>query len=127
MVNSGSLTIYVLELRNGKYYLGKTRDLNTCLRQHFGYDELCRFDQCGNAWLERWRPIRIYKLYRHSRDADLDRLTLDYMMKYGVENVRGGMYSNSLLSLSDREKIRQGIKPVLIKPISNRRRDIKLL
>tara|TARA_B100000902_G_scaffold188779_1_gene180596 strand:+ start:184 stop:564 length:381 start_codon:yes stop_codon:yes gene_type:complete len=126
MYYSKPVTIYVLELLNGKYYLGKTMDLNTQLRKHFGYDELCRFHQCGNTWLERWRPVRIHKLYRRSRDSDLDRLTLEYMVKYGIDNVRGGMYSSNVLSLSHREKIRKDTQPVLIKPISNRR-DIKLL
>ena len=106
--NSGSpLTVYVLELYGGKYYLDKTRNINTRLRQHFGYEDISGRTPYGSSWLERWRPVRIHRLYRNSRDTDLDTYTLEYMHKFGIENVRGGSYSNNNLSLGDREKIRQ--------------------
>ena len=106
--NHGSpLTVYALELYGGKYYLDKTRDLNTRLRQHFGYEDINGKTPYGNSWLERWRPVRIHHLYRNSLDTDLDNHTLEYMHKFGIENVRGGSYSNDKLSLGDREKIRQ--------------------
>ena len=104
--NGSPLTVYVLELHGGKYYLDKTRDLNTRLRQHFGYEDICGRTSCGNTWLEKWRPLRIHHLFRNVRDSELDARTIQYMHKFGIENVRGGSYSNTNLSLGDREKIK---------------------
>ena len=101
------LTIYALELFGGKYYIGKTRDLNNQLRRHFRPSDICHGDPCGVAWLQQWRPMRIDHLYRNAHDLDLDKLTLKYMQKYGINNVRGGTYSSTDLSVNQMAQIQR--------------------
>lgn len=77
--------IYVLELVSGKYYIGKTKTLETRFQQHLnGY---------GSAWTKKYRPLRIIRTYTTDNPFEEDRCTKEYMFKYGVENVRGGAYS----------------------------------
>lgn len=107
----GPQTIYVLELCGNKYYIGATMamNLNTRLRQHFRSG--------GNDWLHKWRPLRIHKLYRNSRegDVDLNRIMFEYMRKFGVDNVRGGSYSMTDLSLVEREQLKRAMGIVNIR------------
>jgi len=111
VVVGGPQTIYVLELCENKYYIGATMamNLNTCLRQHFRYG--------GNDWLHKWRPLRIHKLYRNTRagTVDLNRITFEYMRKWGVDNVRGGSYSMIEFSLAESEQLKRDMRVVTIR------------
>jgi predicted GIY-YIG superfamily endonuclease len=83
-----SLTIYALQLEQGKYYVGKTHRLEGV--------EL-RFQEhltgIGSEWTKLYKPISIAESYEHHSTFEEDVLTKKYMMKYGIENVRGGSYT----------------------------------
>jgi len=86
--------IYILKLEDNKYYIGKTgRDVNTRFTEHVnGY---------GSEWTKKHKPIKIINSSICLSKFDEDNITKEYMIKYGIENVRGGTYCK--LNLEDFE------------------------
>ena len=96
------LFIYVLQLQNDKYYIGKT------LNPHFRFET--HFTNNGSEWTKLHKPIKILELIPNCDNYDEDKYTYKYMDKYGIDNVRGGSYTSPIL---DKETINQ------LKKISN--------
>jgi hypothetical protein len=76
--------IYVLKLQKGKYYVGKTDNLEKRKQQHIN----------GTActWTKKYKPISVEKIIPNASDFDEDKYTKEYMSIYGIDNVRGGSY-----------------------------------
>ncbi len=70
--------IYVLKLENNKWYVGKTRCLKRRLKEHFSGR--------GAKWTQLHAPLECVEI---SFIIDEKTMTLNYMKKYGWENVRG--------------------------------------
>ncbi len=83
--------IYVLECANNKYYIGKTNNPLLRLEQHVNKE--------GSVWTINYKPINIIETIETSEPLDEDKITKKYMMKYGIDNVRGGSYTK--LKLDD--------------------------
>jgi predicted GIY-YIG superfamily endonuclease len=86
--------IYVLKCLNNKYYVGQTRNLVSRYRAH----QAGR----GSAWTAVHQPTEILETYRLeqfpvARTFQEDAITLSYMSRYGIENVRGGSFSQITL------------------------------
>lgn len=89
-------TIYVLELQGGKYYVGSTSHKQKRWRQHWsgrsGKGQ-------GAAWTRRHAPIRV--VFQHKRVPELyylgleAKVTAEWMLKHGVNNVRGAMFAET--------------------------------
>ena len=85
------LNIYALQLEQGKYYIGKTNrfegfdGVQLCFQEHL--------EGRGLEWTKKYYPISIIESYEHYSPFEEDVLTKKYMMKYGIENVRGGSYT----------------------------------
>jgi predicted GIY-YIG superfamily endonuclease len=77
-------TLYILQLRHGKWYVGKTDNIHQRFHQHVSGS--------GSAWTSLHEPIRIYETRQIKSLHDETNLTKDLMKKYGVDNVRGGAY-----------------------------------
>jgi len=77
--------IYVLRLEKNKYYIGKSTNLQKRLKQHF--------KGRGATWTRLYHPIEIYEIRRNCDVFDEEKITLQYMKRYGINNVRGGSYS----------------------------------
>jgi len=96
-------TVYALELENGKFYIGKTKDLEKRFSEHLrGYN--------SSSWTRRHKPIKIISTIKNANGLDEDKLTVEYMMKYGIENVRGGPYVSTTLSNQIKEHITRRIR-----------------
>lgn len=78
------LFIYILQLEKGKYYVGKTTNPNFRLNNHFNND--------GSEWTKKYKPIRLIELKPNCDNYDEDKITRQYMDKYGIHNVRGGSF-----------------------------------
>jgi predicted GIY-YIG superfamily endonuclease len=77
--------LYVLQLQGGKYYVGKTADMNRRYEEHKSGR--------GSSWTSTYKPIKILEV-RPLKDAhDENNTTKDLMKKYGIDNVRGGSYT----------------------------------
>lgn len=74
--------IYILKLKNNKYYIGKTNNVNNRYEQHLnGY---------GSSWTKKYKPLSILKKILSTSPFDEDKYVKEYMSKYGIDNVRGG-------------------------------------
>jgi hypothetical protein len=82
--------IYVLQLQQGKYYVGKTSNPSFRLNDHFVNN--------GSIWTKKYKPLKILKLIPNCDDYDEDKYTRIYMEKYGINNVRGGSFVKYRLS-----------------------------
>jgi len=86
------MTFYALKLENNKYYIGKT---------HRGVDADIRFQEHksgkGSEWTKLYKPIYIVETYVNDSAFEEDVFTKKYMMKYGIEHVRGGSYTKIVL------------------------------
>ncbi len=83
--------IYVLKLIQDKYYVGKTcKNVLNRFKQHY--------NGIGAQWTKLYKPISILEHFE-SRDKFIeDTWTKKYMDLYGIDNVRGGSYSNVILT-----------------------------
>ena len=84
-------TIYVLKLEGGKFYIGRT---NKKAVERFKEHKAGK----GSAWTRKYKPVGIDKIDLCGDKFDEDKLTKQYMEKYGIENVRGGTYCQITLS-----------------------------
>ncbi len=82
--------IYVLELTNSKYYVGKTNNFDARIRQH-------QSNQYSCAWVTKYQFIKLVEAYDNCDSFDEDKLVKIYMYRYGINNVRGGAYINERL------------------------------
>jgi hypothetical protein len=83
-------TIYVLRLAGGNYYVGKTASIAKRYQEHL--------DGNGSSWTRKYRPISLEKTIENASPFDEDKVTKEYMAKYGIEKVRGGSYVTDTLS-----------------------------
>jgi hypothetical protein len=76
--------IYVLELNDGKYYIGKTDNPEYRLESHF--------NSTGSTWTKLHKPLNVLEILPDCDNYDEDKITIKYMDKYGIDNVRGGSF-----------------------------------
>ena len=87
------VNIYVLELEQGKYYVGKTNHTFQRFNQHVTGD--------GAEWTKKYKVKDLFEFHKNRTDADENRITLQMMKKYGARNVRGGSWTK--VDMSDNE------------------------
>lgn len=78
--------VYVLELENERYYVGITYNLNLRLAQHWAGE--------GAVWTRSHPPLKLLEVHQNRTEEDV---TLDMMLKYGYERVRGGPWTQMTL------------------------------
>ena len=94
--------IYILKLKNNKYYIGKTNNPNFRLKNHFNSN--------GSVWTKKYKPIKVIDIIENCDNFDEDKYTKIYMDKYGIENVRGGSFCQLELSKESINTIKREIK-----------------
>ena len=97
------ILLYVLSLSNGKYYIGKSQQFEVRLGQHIGGG--------GSSWTKKYKPKKVVETIEGD-DGDEDKMTLRYMKKYGIDNVRGGSFCRITLSVSDRETLEKMLNTI---------------
>lgn len=77
-------TIYILKLKNNKYYVGRTDNVDKRYEQHLNGK--------GSEWTKKYKPIKILKIIEDCSAFNEDKYVKMFMSKYGIDNVRGGSY-----------------------------------
>jgi predicted GIY-YIG superfamily endonuclease len=77
--------IYILQLIKDKYYIGKTHNVSIRLAQHK--------NGTGSKWTKLYSPVKLLDHFESTDKFDEDKYTKKYMDLYGIENVRGGSYT----------------------------------
>ena len=93
--------IYTLQLENGKYYIGKTNNPQFRLETHFNSN--------GSEWTKIFKPINVLEIIPNCDNYDEDKITIKYMDKYGINNVRGGSFVSIKLDKSTIHTLKQMI------------------
>ena len=93
--------LYVLQCEDDKWYIGKTKDIVRRFKQHQ--------DGMGSAWTKEYTPVRIAETRPITSIHDETNVTKDYRKTYGIDNVRGGAYSQIDLSEDIEAVIRREI------------------
>jgi hypothetical protein len=84
--------VYLLKLEKNKYYVGKAYDYKKRYEDH---------QKGSSVWTKKYKPIKILKLYKTNQPfLELSKF-LEYANFYGIENVRGDIYSREVLSYND--------------------------
>ena len=91
--------VYAIQLEEGKYYIGKTNNPQFRLESHFNSN--------GSEWTKMFRPLRVIEIIPNCDDYDEDKITRQYMDKYGINNVRGGSFVSVKLNKSIIKTLRQ--------------------
>jgi hypothetical protein len=83
-------SIYVLRLEQGKWYVGRSLQVYTTYAAH----------HLGNAipWTQQYPPIRVEETIPSTNGMDEDHYVKNYMIRYGIPQVRGGSYTDMVLS-----------------------------
>jgi len=82
--------IYVLLLEGGRYYIGKSDNVVNRYQQHLSGS--------GSAWTRMYKPVLLEKTIENVSPFEEDKITKEYMSKYGIDKVRGGSYVEVKLS-----------------------------
>lgn len=89
-------SLYVLQLEDNKWYVGKTTDIAVRFKQHASGK--------GSVWTKSYKPVKLVETRRLKDQYDENNTTKEYMKKYGIDNVRGGSYTQVVLP-EDVEKV----------------------
>lgn len=99
-------TVYILELEESKYYVGKTTNLERRIDEHFSGIK-------SSEWTKKYKPINVLKVIHDCDRFDEDKFTLKYMSIYGILNVRGGPFVQISLSPETISHIEKRIRMAL--------------
>ena len=94
--------VYALKLANGKYYIGKSDNLEQRIGNHF--------TGSGSAWTREHAPVKVVEVRENVSRFEEDKMTKEYMEKYGIDNVRGGAYTQVDLPDESKESLRREIR-----------------
>jgi len=76
--------IYILKLKNDKWYVGKSNDPEKRFKDHL--------ERKGSEWTRINKPLEIVNMFEMTSPFDEDKTTKELMLEYGINNVRGGSY-----------------------------------
>ncbi|MEK9731470.1 MAG: GIY-YIG nuclease family protein, partial [Candidatus Poseidoniales archaeon] len=79
------VNIYVLELQDNKFYVGKTDHTFQRFNQHK--------TGSGAKWTQKHNVKDLFAFHKDMKDSDENKITIQMMKKYGVRNVRGGSWT----------------------------------
>ena len=95
-------TLYILQLEDDKWYVGKTDDVQKRYEQHKSGK--------GSEWTKLYKPVKIVGTYPVTSIHDETNKTKDLMKKYGIDNVRGGAHCQVDLTEEQENGIRHEIR-----------------
>jgi predicted GIY-YIG superfamily endonuclease len=94
--------IYVLKLQGGKYYVGKSLDVIGRYQQHMNGQ--------GSAWTKKYKPMSLLESKSDMSPFEEDKRVKELMNIYGIDNVRGGSYTQIILDAVQIEALNREIR-----------------
>lgn len=94
--------VYVLQLESGKLYVGYSDDMEKRIKQHFSGN--------GSQWTKKHIPTKVLSRHTNATLKDEQLITKALMGTHGVNNVRGGGYTQTTKTYSKKtsNSIRKG-------------------
>ncbi len=87
--------LFIIRCQEDKYYLGLSNSFVSIFFRHLeNYDNI--------HWLNLYKPVELVYIEHFFNYEMLNNCVLHYMYMYGINNVRGGIYSDVYLSLQDK-------------------------
>ena len=87
-----------MQLEQGKFYVGKTmKDPQQRFEEHK------RQPSC--AWTQTYAPLSLLEARSFAGMFDEDNVTKEYMLRYGIDNVRGGSYCQMWMAETTRQQL----------------------
>ena len=109
-------TLYILRLKEGKYYIGKTNNAYERIYKHnIGK---------GSSWIKKYPIIEIESIIHNTTNSDGDRYVEKYMDKYGIDSVRGGNFCQLVISNEIRKQILEKIEERKNKEVNDLKQQI---
>ena len=99
--DNSKYTIYILQLEQGKYYVGRTKHKEIRLKDHFSGR--------GCIFTRKYKPEKVLQTFYNCDEYDEDKYLFKVMDLYGIDNTRGGCFSSLSLSVNDRSYIEKRI------------------
>ena len=94
--------LYVLKLEQNKFYVGITLDPDTRVGQHF--------DGGGSEWTTMYPPIDIVEVTPIKSSFEEDMRVKQLMSIHGIDNVRGGSYSQPNLNVDQMKTLERELR-----------------
>lgn len=94
--------VYVLRLRQGKFYVGKTSNVRVRFCSHV--------EGSGSVWTRMYEPVDVHEVKPLLSEFDEDNTTKEYMRRYGINNVRGGSYCSVVLDNNARSALERELR-----------------
>jgi predicted GIY-YIG superfamily endonuclease len=96
------ISIYVLKLESNKFYVGRTCHYERRIKDHFSGN--------GSYWTKLYKPIEVIQKVDYATAFDEDKVLKETMMKYGIDNVRGGSYVMTHIPYYEKKVIEKEIR-----------------
>jgi predicted GIY-YIG superfamily endonuclease len=100
--------VYVLKLSDNKWFIGKTYDIGKM------YNAVLSGE--NSLWTQIYKPLYIHNIHYEVDDYKEEDVLMEYIDRYGIENVRGGKYEECVLSISQLKYISNIVN--ILKPLS---------
>jgi hypothetical protein len=92
--------IYILQLEHSCWYIGRaTNDVQDKIDGHM--------KGRGSIWTKLHKPIQVHEIFYDMNPFDEDKCIKQYMVLYGMDNVRGGTYRLPILSSQQKTFLQQ--------------------
>ncbi len=99
-----TIYLYVLQLEYNKFYIGRTENVDKRVADHILGN--------GSEWTRLYRVMCLLEWHVLTDVFDEDKYVKKYMNLYGIDNVRGGSYSKTILSKEQKKFIKAELKTV---------------
>lgn len=96
--------IYAIKLEKDKYYIGKISNPQFLLQSNF--------DSNVSSQTKKYKPLKVIEIIQNCDDYDEDKITMQYMDKYGINNVRGGLFISVKLDKTTIDTLKKMINAI---------------
>lgn len=101
MMKNDTSIIYVLELEDGYFYVGKTKNLERRIQEHKSGE--------GSSWTKLHPFVCLLETIKGDALVE-DMMVKKYMLTEGIEKVRGGSYSTTRLTQTQTETLSRELR-----------------